>query len=793
MHDVRFAQVMERVARQLLGEPNRSLSSKTELRFGRNGSLSIDLEKGTFFDFEANEGGGVLDLIAREQGIFSSWECVKWLREHGFDADLPQSLDNGREKEPAPSGAAPEHKIVATYGYTDEIGELLFQVVRLEPKTFRQRRPNGMGGWTWSVKGTRIVPYRLPEVLDAIAAEETIFIVEGEKDVERLRAAGLGATCNPMGAGKWRDEFAQYFQGARVVIIPDNDNAGRAHAEMVGSSLLPVAGYVLMLELPGLPPKGDVSDWLDAGGSADGLRQLVQTQARPFTPSGAHNSHFQRKQRSSDSPHTMERKRPGPAQAEVQLSELLQAVYVFTGRFIAYPSDAAHVAHVLWVAHAHLMDAWESTPRLAFLSPEPSSGKTRALEISELLVPNGVEAINVTPAYLFRKVGDEENGLPTILYDEIDTIFGPKAKENEEIRGLLNAGHRRGAVTGRCVVHGKRVEPEEIPAYCAVALAGLGWLPDTILARSVIVRMRRRAPGEGITPFRRRVHGAEGHELQVRLAVWAARVVDAMAAARPEMPPGIEDRDADVWEPLLAIADAAAGEWPKRARDAARILVLAAKEVELSLGIRLLADLKTVFDADMSTALPTEIILSHLIALPESPWGDLKGKPITDRSLASRLRQYGVKSKVIRIGDRTPRGYTRGDLYDAWIRYLPALSRVEAQQPQQAQHTAENSGFLQQSVRNVADGERNNPSGPKGNDSVKSTFAADVSDVADVRANRGVEQRCDHCGGRAGLMNPWSWPGRPGGIWLHPQCEEAWYKQETSLRSEPAMDDVVGS
>jgi hypothetical protein len=118
----------------------------------------------------------------------------------------------------------------------------------------------------------------------------------------------------------------------------------------------------------------------------------------------------------------------------------------------------------------------ESTPRIAFLSPEPGSGKTRALEVTELLVPNPVEAVNVTPAYLFRKVGDPE-GAPTILFDEIDTVFGPKAKDNEEIRGLLNAGHRRGAVAGRCVVRGKIVETEEIPAYCAVALAGLGGLP----------------------------------------------------------------------------------------------------------------------------------------------------------------------------------------------------------------------------------------------------------------------------------------------------------------------------
>src|SRR5262249_7819392 len=175
------------------------------------------------------------------------------------------------------------------------------------------------------------------------------------------------------------------------------------------------------------------------------------------------------------------------------LARILDAIHVFLGRLVIYPSKEACDAHVLWIAHTHCMDAWGSTPRIAFLSPEPRSGKTRALEVSELLVPNAVEAVNMSPAYIFRKIGDE-NGLPTLLHDEIDTLFGPKAKDNEDIRGLYNAGHRRGAFVGRCVVHGKKVLTEEIPAFSALALAGLGWLPDTLLSRSIIMRMRRRAP-----------------------------------------------------------------------------------------------------------------------------------------------------------------------------------------------------------------------------------------------------------------------------------------------------------
>jgi hypothetical protein len=365
-------------------------------------------------------------------------------------------------------------------------------------------------------------------------------------------------------------------------------------------------------------------------------------------------------------------KRPNGPHAHIRAhgAKLLADVVAFLCRFVRYPSEHERVAHVLWLAHAHAMDAWESTPRIAFLSPEPGSGKTRALELSELLVPRPVESINSTPAYLFRKVADKV-GPPTILFDEIDTLFGPKAKENEEIRGILNAGHRRGAMAGRCVVKGKTVTTEELPAYCAIALAGLGALPDTILTRSVVIRMRRRKPDEPIEPFRRRVHAPQGHALRDQLAQWAHEHITELTAARPTMPEGVADRSADVWEALLAIADIAGGTWPEQARAAAVALVADAKAATPSLGIRLLGDLRQIFgDHDQ---LSTETLLASLCALPEAPWADLRGKPLDSRRLANLLRPYDVASKTVRIGTSTPRGYKREDLHDPWMRYLGGL------------------------------------------------------------------------------------------------------------------------
>lgn len=346
---------------------------------------------------------------------------------------------------------------------------------------------------------------------------------------------------------------------------------------------------------------------------------------------------------------------------------LLDDVETFLARFVVYPSEAARVAHTLWIAHAWFMDQWDSTPRIAFLSPEPGSGKSRALEVTEPLVPRPVHAVNVSASYLFRKVSDED-GRPTILYDEIDTVFGPRAKENEDLRGLLNAGHRKGATAGRCEIQGKKVSTVDYPAYCAVALAGLDDLPDTLMTRSVLVRMRRRAPGEKVEPWRLRINGGEAHAIGDRLAVWANEAQHLIAW--PEMPEGIEDRNADVWEALLAVADLAGDEWPERARVAAVTLVTQSQDRRGSLGVTLLHDLRNLFTTDR---LSTDEILETLIHLEESPWGDIRGKALDARGLARRLSKYGVKPKQMRVGERIIRGYELADLKDPFERYLPPL------------------------------------------------------------------------------------------------------------------------
>ncbi len=191
-------------------------------------------------------------------------------------------------------------------------------------------------------------------------------------------------------------------------------------------------------------------------------------------------------------------------------AELLDTVHTFIKRFVAFPSPACIDIVTLWAAHAHMVEHFHTTPRLAMLSPEPESGKTRVLEILDLLTPRPMLVFSPSVAAIFRKLAQEQI---TLLFDEVDTIFTKRGKDdqNEDLRALLNAGYRRGASIPRCV--GPRHDVQEFAVFAAVALAGIGDLPDTIMTRSIVIKMRRRAAHEAVEQYRVRLHEQEGHAL----------------------------------------------------------------------------------------------------------------------------------------------------------------------------------------------------------------------------------------------------------------------------------------
>ena len=299
-------------------------------------------------------------------------------------------------------------------------------------------------------------------------------------------------------------------------------------------------------------------------------------------------------------------------------------------------------------------------------------------------MPQPMATFNVSAAVLYRSMSKREDGTerrPTILLDEADTIFGPRAsKEHEDLRGFVNSGYRRGATAQRCAMHGKTVVIEEFPSFAAVCIAGLDDLPDTIMTRSIVIRMQRRSPHETVEPYRRRLVEPQGHILRDDLAQWLYSI--DLDGYFPDMPAGVEDRAADCWEPLIAIADKAGGDWPQRSREAAVHFVNAGKDDSQSLNVRLLADLRLIFDKSADDHIPTAALLTELAEMEESPWGDLRGKPLDSRGLSRRLSKYQVRPVQLRVDDKNLRGYRREDLHDVWIRYLgepvPSSPQVSA-------------------------------------------------------------------------------------------------------------------
>lgn len=366
----------------------------------------------------------------------------------------------------------------------------------------------------------------------------------------------------------------------------------------------------------------------------------------------------------------------GPTLPLSEGAAVLDEVRAQIRRFVALPTEWHEAAVALWAAHTHMIDRFDSTPRLYVNSPEPGSGKTRVLETLARLVLDPVETMNTSVAFLARRIDAGERP-PTILHDEVDTLFGVRSRDAtaEELRGIYNSGHRRGAKYNRAATRGKEVILEEFSTFAPVAMAGLGELPDTIRTRSVVIPMRRRRADETVEPYRERQNGSELEATRDRLAAWARTAAKSIGAPWPEMPEGIADRDADVWEPLLAVADAAGGEWPRLARDAALVILRDARDRPASLGIRLLADVRRVFDKDGDLRLRSTEILHELVGLEEAPWSDLGGKGAIDsRFLGRTFDGYGIPpAHPIRFGGSigVAKGWDRRDFADAWTRYLP--------------------------------------------------------------------------------------------------------------------------
>jgi hypothetical protein len=593
-----------------------------------------------------------------------------------LDLDASDPRDAGTKRDA-------KAEIIATYPYLDEEGTLLYRQERIEPgkdgrkKEFRLSRPDGERGWIYDLDGVRRVPYRARELTRAIANGELLYIVEGEKCVESLVAQGLVATTFVSGASGWREEYAEWFVDADVAILPDNDDPGRRYANAIQRDLVATARHVRVVELPGLGEHEDIIEWLDAGHTVKELTELVSA-AEDENETDDGLGVVDGADLMPDRSHATTDEAP-----DVVLStgELLDAVKAELERFVVFADDSQAIAVAAWVLHTHVFEAFDTTPYLHVSSPTKQSGKSRLFEVLALLAARAWLVIEASEAALFRTI---EKKAPTLLLDEIDAAFGKDAEMMHGIRGILNAGYRKGATVPRCV--GNSFEVVDFAVYCPKAFAGIGnKLPDTIVDRSIPIMLRRRSPIERRPErFRQARATADLAPLAVRLRSWGKAHTKSIGAVEADLPDGLSDRQQDAWEPLFAIAVLAGGDWPERVERAALTLHEAAEDGDLTM--QLLAHAREAFD-DLGDRLSSKRLLEHLVNRGDaSPWvrwwgedverGDARLKTAA-QSLARMLHPMGISPVKIRFSaNETRQGYRRSDFEDAWSRYLVPTNKV---------------------------------------------------------------------------------------------------------------------
>jgi putative DNA primase/helicase len=721
------------------GKPNWKRSK--ELRWGTNGSKKVDLRKALYSNYEADVHGGFMDMMKFELGL-EGREVFAWLRKEGFISDSGQinpeivvtarangtaSLTKPEPEEPSPvypygeAGPPEEPNEVRRHAYYRN-GCVVKLKIKYDDGRFKQCYRVSRDGWQWrKPKDFQPVPY-ITQPFDAYAE---VFNPEGEKDVDALGRLGFPAFTFG-GTGELPEDAKTLYTGVNLIICLDNDDAGRntadrkAHfAHAAGARRIRI--FDPLQVWPECPKGGDVSDWLDEGGEThDALLTAVAAlpdwqpppydnppDPPPIDDQKAHEevaklakmSEFdyqrqrkvvaerlgvtvsaldrevqqqrqqgKRNEKSLELPHWQVE----PWDTEVSVAELLSDIIALLRRYIILPEYSAE-AIALWVLHAWAFDAWDISGFLFLKSPTKRCGKTRTFKILNYITPRSEFTSNISTAAIFRYI---EASHPTLLIDEGDSFLGFQ----EETRGILNAGHDKSAAY---VIRNVEVAGEHQPARFSVwapkAFAAIGDLPDTIEDRSIIVPMQRRPAGKRVERLRSK-DTAECADIRRQAVRWVQDNIERLKEAQPALPEALDDRAADNWEPLLAIADLAGPEWSTKARVAA--LNLSGEEVtdDRDIGVTLLHDIYAAFGAGDNIF--TKDLLKALTADTEKAWATFKhDRPLTDRGLAKLLKPFGVRSDTVRQGAEHNKGYRKADFLEVWERYAIPKSTIPPAQP----------------------------------------------------------------------------------------------------------------
>lgn len=517
-------------------------------------------------------------------------------------------------------------KIVATYDYSDANGNLLYQKVRMEPKAFTFRRPDGKGGWINNLDGVERVLYRLSEIIPS----QTVLVTEGEKDAETGVKLGFCTTTGGSASDKWESSFTKALQGKDVVVIDDADEGGREKGRAIATALYGAAKSLRLVEMPGAK---DLTEWVEKGGTREKLFSFLNSMPE--------------------------------WDATVDAAGLVHDIKIFLSSYIILPQMIL-LPLAVWVLHTYVYRCFDALPYLVITSPTKRCGKTKLLECLELICSNPRRASNISEAALFRSI--DKFG-PTLLLDEAETLRG-KGDRSEYMRQILNAGNRHGAVVTRCVGEGKSQDVQDFCVFCPKVLACIGDAPDTIMDRSVIITMQRKKKEESVSKFHYRRAQPKALAIRKRIEQFAATQlaeIDKVTAIELNF---LEDREEEAWAPLFTILMVADPTRMDELRECA--LHLSGKkhsrDEDDNLSLRLLHDLREIWPKAEPVAF-TRTLLERLKGIEESAWAN--EVEMTPRKLSRMLRGFGFSSpQSVRIGGETAMGYHRTEAQEAFTRYL---------------------------------------------------------------------------------------------------------------------------
>jgi Protein of unknown function (DUF3631) len=710
--------------------------------------------------------------------------------------------------------------VIAQYIYRQADGAPFLKVCKTENKKFLQSHWDGSAWIKGKPKGTKI-PYRLPELL-AAPVGTTIYFCEGEKDADALHALDLlGTTCSEGAPNGWRDELAPWFKDRHVVVLPDNDDAGRKLARKVATAIFGVAASVKIVELPDMKQGQDVSDFLARDPA--GVKFIQLCKAAPFWKPSKDSSgagceddtsddelvaqlaalpRLEYAKRRKDAAKRLgitvaeldkivtgarERKEAPPTlykhwkvepwDERVDGGILLRALTECLRRYVFMTEDQALVV-ALWIIFTWLHDYEEivsHSPILFVTSPEKDSGKTTLLKVVSFLARRSVPSVSISGPALFRSI---EKWTPCFILDEADKAF----IDNEDLRSIANSGWTRGDSVIRCDPDTHEPRPYSTFAPKAIGMKGRN-LPDTTLSRSIVITMkpkRENNPNERTEDFNH-LDNETFARLRRQLLRWATDNADDLAGVTPESPPGFYNRRRANWRTLLAIAEKVGGAWKVAAWKAAIAIEQVHDTFDPAIGVQLLADIRDIFARLRTHRVTSATLVDELIKDREKRWATHnRGKPITENGIARLLKEFYIRPRTVRTTNDRAKGYQRDWFEDAFERYLPP-TEAPSQTATPGQVNDLNGLEQKQTVTPNLSVTVENES-----NSLKANICHDVTDANPDAVVAGHHEgavtpggTCAQCRGLVDGRERQVAIGVEGTVWLHPECERFYLEAET--------------